>query len=113
MNYKNEVTLQELATLAGMSPKYFCRAFSQMTGKTPIEYLNYYRIEQAGERLIFTENSITEIALDCGFHDMSYFSKTFSRYKGLSPSAFRKKEQAAGRNQYGGNSAKPTPKICP
>lgn len=94
-NYKNEVTLGELAALAGMSPKYFCRAFSQMTGKTPIEYLNYYRIEQAGEQLIFTEHSVTEIALDCGFHDMSYFSKMFSRHKGICPAAFRKRELAA------------------
>ena len=61
-----------------------------MTGKTPIEYLNYFRIEQAGEKLLLTEDSITEIALDCGFNAMRYFSKTFTRYKGVCPFAFRK-----------------------
>ncbi len=84
------MSLEELAAIAQMSPKYFCRAFSQMTGRTPVEYLNYYRIEQAGEQLVMTENSVTEIALNCGFHDMSYFSKTFIRYKGVSPRTYRK-----------------------
>lgn len=88
-NYENTVTLQELAEVADMAPRYFCRAFSSMTGKTPIEYLNYYRIEQAGERLLLTDDSVTEIALSCGFNDMSYFSKTFAKYKGVCPTAFR------------------------
>lgn len=91
-HYENAITLAELAGLAQMTPKYFCRAFSHMTGKTPIEYLNYYRIEQAGEQLLLTDRSITDIALSCGFNDMSYFSKTFSRYKGVSPTAYRRKE---------------------
>ena len=88
--FDRPISLDELAAVAGMAPKYFCRGFSQMTGKTPIEYLNYYRIEQAGEQLAFTEDSVTEIALNCGFNDMSYFSRTFSRYKGLSPTAYRR-----------------------
>jgi len=91
-HYENAITLTELASLAGMTPKYFCRAFSHMTGKTPIEYLNYYRIEQAGEQLLLTDRSITDIALSCGFNDMSYFSKTFSRYKGVCPSGYRRKQ---------------------
>lgn len=91
-HYENAITLAELAALAGMSPKYFCRAFSQMTGKTPIEYLNYYRVEQAGEQLLLTDCSVTDIALGCGFNDMSYFSKIFSRYKGMSPTVYRRKE---------------------
>lgn len=91
-NYDNAATLNELADVAGMTPKYFCRAFAQMTGKTPIEYLNYYRIEKAGEQLILTDDSVTDIALNCGFNDMSYFSKTFSKYKGASPTAYRKSQ---------------------
>ncbi len=88
-NYDSTITLSELASVAGMSPRYFCRAFSQITGKTPIEYLNYYRIEQAGERLRLTDRQVTDIALSCGFNDMSYFSKTFSKQKGMSPTAYR------------------------
>lgn len=91
-HYEDTITLSELAGLAGMTPKYFCRAFSHMTGKTPIEYLNYYRIEQAGGQLLLTDRSITDIALGCGFNDMSYFSRTFSRYKGVSPTEYRRRQ---------------------
>ncbi len=89
-NYENSVSLSELAEVAGMAPRYFCRAFSGMTGKTPIDYLNYYRVEQACEMIVLTDNSVTDIALSCGFNDMSYFSKTFAKYKNISPSAYRK-----------------------
>ena len=89
-NYDNCVTLEELADVAGMSPRYFCRAFSQITGKTPIAYLNYYRIELAGERLLMTDENITDIGFSCGFNDASYFSKMFLREKGITPSQYRK-----------------------
>ena len=89
-HYDSTITLEELAQVAGMNPRYFCRAFSQITGKTPIAYLNYYRIELAGEKLLMTNDKITDIALSCGFNDMSYFSKLFTREKGLTPSAYRK-----------------------
>lgn len=88
-NIDKHITLDELAKTAGMSPKYFCRVFKEITGKTPIEYLNYFRIEYACEMLTFTDESVTEIALSCGFGDMSYFSKSFARYKGMSPTKFR------------------------
>ena len=45
--YQSPLTLDDLSKAAGMTPKYFCRFFSEMTNKTPIEYLNYYRIESA------------------------------------------------------------------
>lgn len=93
-NYDQAVALDELARVAGMNPKYFCRAFARMTGRTPIEYLNYFRVEQAGEQLALTDEPVTEIAMNCGFNDMSYFSRTFSRLKGMSPSAYRKSRRA-------------------
>lgn len=88
-NYESQINLEELADIAGMSPRYFCRAFSSMTGKTPIAYLNYYRIECAGELLKLTDKTVTEIAISCGFNDMSYFSKQFKRYKCITPSQYR------------------------
>ena len=89
-NIDRRITLDELAQTAGMSPKYFCRVFKELTGKTPVEYLNYYRIESACEMLTLTDETVTEIAMNCGFNDMSYFSKTFAKYKGVSPNKFRK-----------------------
>lgn len=89
-NVDKHIALDELAKTVGMSPKYFCRVFKEVTGRTPIEYLNYFRIEAACEKLKLTNEPITQIALACGYNDMSYFSKTFCRYKNTSPSNFRK-----------------------
>lgn len=88
--YMNQLTLSDLAAAANMSPKYFCRFFSDMTGKTPVEYLNYYRIECAAEQLLYSEDLVTDIALSCGYNDLSYFVKTFKKYKGVTPKHFRK-----------------------
>ncbi|HOO27147.1 MAG TPA: AraC family transcriptional regulator [Lachnospiraceae bacterium] len=84
-HYTESISLEELAKQAGLSPKYFCRFFRDMTNRTPIDYLNYYRIECACEQLSTTRTSITEVALNCGFNDTSYFSKLFRRYKGITP----------------------------
>lgn len=83
--YADCLTLEDLARTAGMNPRYFCRFFQEMTHRTPIDYLNYYRIEQACFKLVTSDESVTEIALSCGFNDVSYFSKTFKKYKGLTP----------------------------
>ncbi len=88
--YNLPLTLDKLAEAAEMSPKYFCRFFAEMTGRTPIDYLNYYRVECACEQLLYSDESVTEIALGCGFNDLSYFVKTFKRYKGTAPGHFRK-----------------------
>ena len=83
------VTLTEIAGAAAMSPKYFCRFFYRMTHHTPIEYLNMERIEHACYALSTTNDPITEIALSCGFNDLSYFIRTFKKYKGVTPGKYR------------------------
>ena len=87
-NYAAPLTLEQLSAAAGMSPKYFCRFFQEMTQHTPIEYLNIYRIERACYQLIATDRSVTEIAFSCGYNDLSYFIKTFKRYKGVTPKRY-------------------------
>jgi AraC-like DNA-binding protein len=79
-----------MAKAAGMSSKYFCYFFKEMTGKTPVEYLNGFRVEKASRKLLYSDLSVTEIAYLCGFNDLSYFIKTFKRQKGVSPAKFRK-----------------------
>ena len=88
-SYAGTLTLEQLSKAAGMSPKYFCRFFQEITHSTPIDYLNYYRIERACYLLMTTDQPITEIALSCGFNDLSYFIKTFKRYKGITPKKYR------------------------
>lgn len=90
-NYTQKITLAELAKAAGMSPKYFCSFFYEMTQKTPMEYVNFYRVESACEQLLSTDETVTEIAFGCGFNDVSYFTKTFRKYTGMTPLLYRRK----------------------
>ena len=89
-NYANPITLQELSASVSMSPKYFCRFFSEMTHQTPVDYLNRQRIEEACLQLAATDDSITEIAYRNGFNDLSYFIRTFKKYKGMTPGKYRR-----------------------
>lgn len=92
-NYDISVSLEDMAEAAGMSPKYFCYFFKEMTTKTPVEYLNLYRIEKASRKLINSDSSVTDIAYSCGFNDLSYFIKTFKQIKGKTPAKFRKESR--------------------
>ncbi len=89
-NFDTQITLDDMASAAGMSPKYFCYFFKEMTAKTPVEYLNLYRIEKASAKLLKSDLSVTAIAFSCGFNDLSYFIKTFKQIKGVTPAKFRK-----------------------
>ncbi|MFC2637869.1 MAG: AraC family transcriptional regulator [Mitsuokella sp.] len=88
--YAESISLDDMADAAGLSPNYFCKFFKRMTHRSPIEYLTRYRIEMACTKLKNEDAPITAIAYDCGFHDVSYFIKTFRRYKKISPGKFRK-----------------------
>ena len=89
-NYASPLTLQQLSASVSMSPKYFCRFFSEMTHQTPMDYLNHQRIEQACYQLSTTDDSITEIAYRNGFNDLSYFIRTFKKYKGITPGKYKR-----------------------
>ncbi len=88
-DYAKPLTLQELSRVCGLSPKYFCRFFQEYTNRTPIDYLNYYRIEQACYQISQSEDTLTDIAFRCGFNDFSYFIKTFKKYKGITPKKYQ------------------------
>lgn len=89
-DYAEPISLDSLAKEADLDPKYLCRIFRQITGRTPIDYLNYYRVECAAELLCLCEDSITDIALRCGFGDVSYFSRVFRRLKNEAPGEYRR-----------------------
>ena len=88
-NYDKPITLTDMANNMEMSTRYFCSVFKNMTQKTPIEYLNEYRIEKSARKLLNSDMSITDIAYSCGFNDLSYFIKTFKRIKGITPRLYR------------------------
>lgn len=87
-HYQEAISLVDLAASVNMTPNYFCRYFRELTHRSPMDYLNYYRIEAACERLARTDKTITEIAYECGFQDASYFVKVFRRYKHVTPSQY-------------------------
>ena len=89
-HYAQHIALDQLAKLSGMSPKYFCRCFQSIVHRTPIDYLNYFRVECACDALTATDLSVAEIAYTCGFGDSSFFIKQFKRYKGVTPRQYRR-----------------------
>lgn len=89
-NFDKEISLDEIAAPSGLSTKYFCCFFKEMTGKSAIEYLNSYRVERACRKLLESDLTVTQIAYGSGFNDLSYFIKTFKKIKGCPPSEYRK-----------------------
>lgn len=94
-NYSSPITLELLASVASMSPKYFCDVFRRITQRTPMEYVIFYRIEQACIMLFTEPISITDVSLNCGFNDSSYFTRRFKAQIGMTPSQYRKKMNRA------------------
>lgn len=90
-NFDQELTLADMASKINISKYYFCRFFKEATGKSPIEYLNYYRISKAGEMLRSTDKQILNIALEIGYNNYGYFVRQFKRYFQITPADYRKK----------------------
>ena len=88
-HYGQGITLETLARLTGMSPKYFCRFFKTIVHRSPIDYVNYYRVECAGRLLLRGDMTVAEIAQHCGYNDSSFFIKQFRKYKGTTPRHYR------------------------
>ena len=88
-NKTTAVSLEETASFAEMSPKSFCRFFKADTGKTPMEYLHELRIGEACRFLIETNVPISEIALDCGYNNLSNFNRRFRSTKETTPREYR------------------------
>ena len=88
-HYGQQITLDTLARLTGLSPKYFCRFFHTIVHRSPIDYVNYYRVECASHFLTVTDMTVAEIAQRCGYNDSSFFIKQFRKYKGTTPKQYR------------------------
>lgn len=89
-HYSETITLSQMATLSNMSNQHFCRVFKNLTGKRPMDYINYLRINKAVGLLEQRNFNISEIAMAVGFDDSNYFSRLFKKYQKTSPSASRK-----------------------
>lgn len=91
-NYSEDIPLEYLADLCGLSVSHFIRTFSKYIGFTPHEYLLSFRIRQAKLFLCSTSESIDEISIRCGFNSASHFARAFRHQEGITPTQFRNNE---------------------
>lgn len=88
------LALEQVARQMGLSAFHCLRMFARVIGVTPHQYLVRSRLAHAARRLAQDEGTVTEIALEVGFADLSNFVRTFGRAAGVSPNAFRKLRRA-------------------
>lgn len=98
-HYQNSITISELADLLHFSEPYFMRYFKRHTGVTSVDYINDFRMNKAIELLMNTENSIMEIAIQVGMHNISYFNRLFKKKYEMTPKEYRKKYQEEYRKR--------------
>ena len=91
-NIANELNISEIALKSLMSPHYFRKVFKEVTGLTPIDYINKLRIKKAIQQLKDNNCTVSEIAEMVGINDINYFSRLFRKHMGCSPTEFRKRE---------------------
>ena len=89
-NCDRQLTLPEVAEVAGYVPTYFARIFKNYTGMTFYDYFTTYRMSRAQVALIWGDESIAEVASKCGFNSVKTFDRVFKENFGLSPLRYRK-----------------------
>jgi AraC family transcriptional activator of pobA len=97
-NYSESISPTDAARTINMSPSHFRRAFRQLTGQAFVPFLNHFRIEKAQELLSKTEIPISDVGLDVGFCDQSYFGLVFRRLTKITPRQYRQRAIERRRN---------------
>ena len=87
--FSEDISLTELAGLAGLSPFHLVRVFEKQVGVTPHCYLTQTRVERARQRLA-GDGRMADIALECGFSDQPHLTRLFKRQTGVTPGKYRK-----------------------
>ncbi|MRH43295.1 helix-turn-helix domain-containing protein [Aquibacillus halophilus] len=89
-HFREQITLDQLASLTNLNRFYFSHRFKEELGRSPIDYLIYRRIEEGKFLLRSTDYTISQIANIIGFTSQSYFSEMFKKYEKKAPTTFRK-----------------------
>ena len=100
-NSQRDINLDAAASQTGISPFHFLRLFANVLGVTPHQYLVRSRLRHAARLLADEDGSVTDIAYDVGFGDLSNFVRTFHRAAGISPLRFR--QASLGKRKIFGN----------
>jgi AraC-like DNA-binding protein len=88
-NYRDDLDLAQLATVAGVSKFHFVRSFEATYGETPIRYVTRRRIERAQDLLRSANLTVTEVCMLVGFASLGSFSTRFTQLVGETPTAYR------------------------
>jgi AraC-like DNA-binding protein len=89
-------TVDDLCTIAGLSPSRLHTLFQEVTGLSPMKYLQRQRLSRAQRLLAMTDTPIQTIALSVGYPDPFHFSRLFRRKVGISPTGFRDQSRKHG-----------------
>ncbi|AUD05030.1 AraC family transcriptional regulator [Spirosoma pollinicola] len=95
LNFREEIRIEQIASIAGMAPAAFCRYFKNRTRKTFVEYLNELRIGHARKLLTNIDLSIGQVGMECGYNNSSHFHRQFKLSTGMTPFQY----QALGRGK--------------
>ncbi len=88
-NYRRQITLKDVSSVANMSPNAFGRYFRKNSGAGLTEYINQVRSNRACYLLRETDENVYDIARDCGFNSISNFNKQFRKFNSVTPSEYR------------------------
>ncbi|MEM9640131.1 MAG: AraC family transcriptional regulator [Pseudomonadota bacterium] len=88
-NLDQTISVDQLASEAGMSPSHFNQVFKETLGSTPMQYVQAYRVEQAAKMMRDQTRPLGDIAHACGFADQAHFSRTFKQLTGQTPRGYR------------------------
>ncbi len=87
-NYREKINISNLANLSGMNVTALCRYFKNKTGKTIVQHINELRIGYACKLMTEKQLQIAQIAIECGFNNISNFNRTFKQYTSKTPTAY-------------------------
>lgn len=94
-HFDGQVQLEEVAEVAHLTPSSFCRFFKRRTRKTLVQFLTDLRLSEVQKLLVQTELPVAEIAMQCGFQNLSHFNKSFRKRNEMSPTNYRKRYREA------------------
>ena len=89
-HFNSKIGLEDIAEAGQVSKSTCIRLFHKYTSKSPIDFLNSYRLQMSAEKLVATSEQITEIAYACGFGQPSYFNRLFLKEYNMTPNQYRK-----------------------
>lgn len=113
-HFRQQITLEKAAAIAGMTTTAFCKYFKRTTRKTFVETVTEFRISYAMQQLVNTDHPVSHICFESGFGDLSFFYKTFRQRIKMSPLQYRKKfRREAIFTEAGEASLEAEPKAAP